>query len=211
LGKEELSGEESRYLAIAGPVGVGKTTLARDLARRWGVRLLLEPVRANPFLVLASEHPGRYALVSQLYFLLERWRRQHRSVCRPGLTISDYIADKDLLFARINLSPEELRLYQRVRRRLAPSLRGPDRVVYLTAPVSMLVSRLSNRGRPYERQMDEAFMARLSQSYERFFRHYRAAPVLRIDAAQYNLRDRAGTDRLAQEIAPFIGLRGSGA
>ncbi len=175
------------YLAVEGVIGVGKTTLARLLQPRLKAdELLLEVFEENPFLPKFYEDPARYAFQTQVFFLLSRYYQQNRTV--PAMLnagkslIADYTFEKDALFARINLSGDELDMYYRVHEALAEKIPVPDLVVYLRAEPAVLMQRIAMRDRPYERNMDPAYIARLHAAYEdHFANHHRGAPVLTID------------------------------
>lgn len=143
----------------------------------------------------------RYALPTQLYFLLERWRRQKETTAHGGLVIGDYIFEKDLVFVRQNLAGEEKRAYMRVRRALIRLLPGPHLVLYLTAPVSSLAARIRRRGRAYETGIDDEYLNALSRGFARLFRTYRRGPVLRVDTDTCNFpADPAALDDLARRV-----------
>ncbi|MBC7224573.1 MAG: deoxynucleoside kinase, partial [Anaerolineae bacterium] len=173
------------FLAIEGPIGVGKTTLARLAHRDLGGELLLEVFEENPFLSRFYQDRARYAFQTQLFFLLSRYRQQ-RSVVPATLArtslVSDYTFAKDRLFAHLNLAQDELEMYERVHYILAENIPTPTLVVYLRADTDVLMQRIAHRDRPYERGMSRAYIEEVRQAYERFFgREYREAPVLTID------------------------------
>lgn len=173
------------FLAIEGPIGVGKTTLARLAHRDLGGELLLEVFEENPFLSRFYQDRARYAFQTQLFFLLSRYRQQ-RSVVPATLArtslVSDYTFAKDRLFAHLNLAQDELEMYERVHHILAENIPTPTLVVYLRADTDVLMQRIAHRDRPYERGMSRAYIEEVRQAYERFFgREYREAPVLTID------------------------------
>jgi len=175
------------YIAVEGVIGVGKTTLARLLQPRLKAdELLLEVFEENPFLPKFYEAPARYAFQTQVFFLLSRYYQQNRTVpavLNAGKSlIADYTFEKDTLFARINLGGDELAMYYRVHEALAEKIPTPDLVVYLRAEPEVLMQRIAMRDRPYERNMDPAYIARLHEAYEdHFANHHRGAPVLTID------------------------------
>jgi len=177
------------YIAIEGVIGVGKTTLARLMRDSFQAELLLEVFEENPFLSDFYADRARYAFQTQIFFLLSRYRQQHR-VIQPSLAhsplISDYTFAKDRLFAHLNLAGDELEMYDRVHSVLAEKIPTPDLVVYLRARVDTLMDRIAMRDRPYERAMSRDYIADLRQAYERFFTDYHAAPVLPIDTDDLN-------------------------
>jgi len=177
------------YIAIEGAIGVGKTTLARLMRAPFQAELLLEVFEENPFLSDFYADRARYAFQTQLFFLLSRYRQQHR-VIGPTLAhsplISDYTFAKDRLFANLNLSGDELEMYERVHSVLAEKIPTPDLIVYLRASVDTLMERIAVRDRPYERAMSRDYIADLRLAYERFFADYHDAPVLPIDTDDLN-------------------------
>ncbi len=179
-----------RHVAIEGPVGVGKTSLARRLADSFGAELLLEQPSQNPFLERFYTRPREAALPTQLFFLFQRTRQleeiQQADMFRP-LRIADFLFDKDDLFARVNLDPEEYRLYRQVSERLAASPPTPDLVIYLQAPVDVLLERIAQRGIEHERYITRDYLTRLNEAYMRFFHGYSDAPLLIVNAAGINL------------------------
>ncbi len=173
------------YLAIDGVIGVGKTSLARRLQPAFGAGLLLEVFEENPFLSDFYGDRERYAFQTQLFFLLSRYHQQRQVPERlaQGPLIADYTFAKDALFARINLRGDELDLYQRLHVALADKIPRPELVVYLRAPVDVLLRRIAQRGRPYEAAMDPDYIAALAGAYDAFFAEPGPAPVLTLDCA----------------------------
>jgi len=178
------------YVAIEGPIGVGKTTLARMLGEALGAELLLEVFEENPFLSAFYSDPNRYAFQTQVFFLLSRYRQQrhviHRTLLHHSL-VSDYMFDKDRLFAQLTLSGDELHMYDRVQAILGEQIPTPDLVVFLRARTDDLMRRISYRDRAYERAMSRQYIERLRVAYEQFFSHYCAAPVLSIDTSNLDI------------------------
>ncbi len=182
-----------RHLAIEGPIGVGKTTLATRLAKSLGAELLLEAPQENLFLGPFYENPRANALPAQLSFLLQRARQVDSLRQRDlfaGRWITDFMFDKDPLFARLTLSGPELALYQDIYERLAWQAPAPDRVIYLYAPLPVLSARVSQRARPEERSLQENYLAQVTESYTEFFAAYRGAPLITVNAAQMDLVNR---------------------
>jgi len=174
------------YIAIEGVIGVGKTTLARLLQPAFDAELLLEVFEENPFLSDFYSDRQRYAFQTQIFFLLSRYHQQRRSA--PALLeqgrplISDYTFAKDSLFAGINLQGDELEMYRRVHEALAEKIPLPNLLVYLKADTGALMQRIAMRDRPYERNMEQGYIAQLNQAYDEFFsRPYDDTPVLVID------------------------------
>lgn len=177
----------TRFIVVEGPIGVGKTSLARRLAASFGSDLLLEGPEENPFLPRFYEDPKGHAMPTQLSFLLQRVRQlealQQADMFRP-VQVADYLLEKDRLFAELTLDASELELYDRIAERLVERLPVPDLVIYLQAPVAVLQDRIRQRGRDYERNMETAFLESLSDAYTRFFHHYDSAPLLIVNAAE---------------------------
>ena len=182
-----------RYVAVEGPIGSGKTSLARRLAARLGADLLLEQPGENPFLARFYQDMARFALPTQLFFLFQR-ARQLEPLAQPDMfgrgTVADFLIDKDPLFARITLSGDELALYQRIYEALRPQAPVPDLVVYLQAQPRVLVERVRRRGTDYERGIGEDYLALLAEAYARFFYQYAAAPVLIVNSENLNFVER---------------------
>jgi deoxyguanosine kinase len=185
--------ERHRYIAVEGPIGSGKTSLARRLAARLGADLLLEQPADNPFLARFYQDMARYALPTQLFFLFQR-ARQLEPLAQPDMfgraTIADFLIDKDPLFARITLSSDELALYQRIYEAVRPRAPAPDLVVYLQAQPHVLIERVKRRNSPFERGIGEDYLALLADGYARFFYHYTAAPVLIVNSENLNFVER---------------------
>jgi len=176
------------YFVIEGVIGVGKTTLARMLQPSFEANLNLEVFEENPFLSNFYSDRIRYAFQTQMFFLLSRYYQQRRNVPQvlaDGKNlIGDYTFEKDALFARINLHGDELEMYYRLHEALAEKIPPPDLIVYLRASTDMLMQRIALRDRPYERQMERAYIAELNQAYDDFFTGSAShrSPVLVIDS-----------------------------
>lgn len=179
-----------RYIAIEGPIGVGKTTLARRLAGSYAGQLLLEAPEDNPFLPRFYRNPRPNALPTQLYFLLQRARQVEglrQADLFDSLHVADFMVEKDRLFAQMTLDHEELTLYEEVYRRVLGDALAPDLVIYLQAPVPVLQERIARRGVPYEAAMDERYLQRVVEGYTRFFYRYESAPLVVVNAAEIDL------------------------
>lgn len=173
-----------RYIAIEGPIGVGKTTLARRLADSLQLPLLRERAEENPFLERFYRHKPLFGLQTQLFFLLQRARQLKalaESASGPGL-VSDFLLEKDRLFAQVLLPSDELALYEEIYAKIAPEAARPDLVVYLQAPVDVLFERIRERGSEAERSIERAYLEQLNDAYARLFHYYEGAPLLIVNA-----------------------------
>jgi deoxyguanosine kinase len=175
------------YIAIEGPIGAGKTTLAVLLAERLGGKLLLEEYEENPFLAEFYADRKRFAFQTQLFFLLSRFRQQ-QALTQTDLfyenVVSDYLFAKDRMFASINLSEEELHLYDEIERTLGKSIPIPDVVIYLQGSVPKLMQAIHHRGRTFEGNISSDYMMDVVQTYNDYFFHYRASRLIVIDTEQ---------------------------
>ena len=203
--------EKYRYIVIEGPIGAGKTSLARLLAEKSGSTALLEDPDANPFLPGFYYDTERYALPTQLFFLFQRLN-QVRELGQSDLfrraTVADFMLDKDPLFARLTLNDDEFQLYQQMFTQLKPRAATPDLVIYLEASAETLIERVRRRGVSYERAISEDYLVRLAESYARFFYQYDAAPVLIVNSENLNFVDSAGDFALLlQRISAMRGAR----
>lgn len=177
------------YVAIEGAIGVGKTTLARMLREHLDTNLLLEVFEENPFLTKFYESRARYAFQTQMFFLLSRYRQQAQvgqQLAERSL-IADYIFAKDRLFARLNLAGDEWDVYEQIHGALAEQVVVPDLVVYLQADTDVLMARIAQRDRPYERDMDRTYIEMLRQAYEQFFSRYQDTAIVAIDTNELNI------------------------
>ena len=180
---------ENLYIAIEGPIGVGKSTLARLIQPGLDARLLMEVFEENPFLSSFYADREQYAFQTQLFFLLSRYRQQSvaPNLLAQGNIISDYTFAKDRLFAHLNVRGDELALYDHLHDLLAEKLLDPDLIVYLKADSDVLMERIAIRDREYERNMDRGYIESLVHAYERFFADYSAAQVIPIDTNGLNI------------------------
>jgi deoxyguanosine kinase len=194
-----------KYIVVEGAIGVGKTTLARKLAATLGAQLVLEQAGENPFLERFYRNPRVGALPAQLFFLFQRAQQQANLKQQDlfgGQRVADYLLAKDDLFARMILDDEEYRLYRQVHDRLAIDAPVPDLVIYLQAPVDVLLDRIARRGIAFEGLIDRAYLTRLNESYARFFHAYEASPLLIVNAAAIDpVSNDADYDELLAEVA----------
>ncbi|MEO0081136.1 MAG: deoxynucleoside kinase [candidate division WOR-3 bacterium] len=193
-----------RYIAVEGPIGVGKTALAEKLAERLSAKLVLEEVDENPFLDRFYDDMGAYAFQTQMFFLLSR-HRQQQSLREPdlfaGTLVSDYVFEKDFVFATVTLSEHELALYERIYKLLAQEAVRPDVLVYLQARTEVLLSRIRQRNRPYEAGIDPEYVEAVADAYNHHFLHYDAAPLLIVNTEQLDfVRSREDFDDLFRAI-----------
>jgi len=200
-----------RHIVVEGPIGAGKTSLARRLAAHMGAELVLENPDENPFLARFYEDRRRHALPAQLFFLVSRVEQARRlgqgELFSPS-TVADFMLEKDPLFARLNLDDAEYRLYRQLYDGLSPQAASPDLVVYLQAAPAVLMERVKKRGRAYERPLGEAYLADLARAYSDFFYHYEGAPLLTVNSEHLNFAERdADFALLAQRIQDMRGAR----
>jgi len=178
-----------RHIVVEGPIGAGKTSLARKLAERFGAQPVLEDPSGNPFLERFYRDSRRYALPTQLFFLFQRVN-QLRDLAQQDLfsqaIVGDFLLDKDTLFARLTLDDDEFRLYQQIFESLRPQAPQPDLVIYLQAQPDTLIGRVLERGLPMEAGISEAYMRALADAYSRYFHHFDAAPLLIVNTEHLN-------------------------
>ena len=200
-----------RYVVVEGPIGVGKTTLAKRLAETWGAELLLEQSDANPFLERFYRDPVGAALPAQLHFLFQRTQQladlRQQDLFTSAVRVADYLIEKDRLFARVTLEEAEFTLYQQVYDRLVVDPPKPDLVIYLQAPVDVLLERIARRRIPMEQLIDRAYLEKLNEAYARFFHDYDEAPLLIVNAATL---DPLSNDIDYAELQGAIGRMGRG-
>jgi deoxyadenosine/deoxycytidine kinase len=193
-----------QFIVVEGPIGVGKTSLVRRLCASLGAEGVLEQAAANPFLERFYRNPRAGALPAQLYFLFQR-AQQLASLKQQDLfarvRVADYLLEKDRLFARVTLDDAEYGLYEQVYAKLDIQTPKPDLVVYLQAPVDVLLERVARRGIEYEQHIERAYLERLNEAYARFFHEYEAAPLLIVNAASIDpINNQADYDELLAAI-----------
>ena len=203
-----------RYIVVEGPIGVGKTTLVTQLAKHLRARRILETFEENPFLPLFYQDKARYAFQTETFFLLSRYRQQEE-LAQPDLftphIVSDYLFVKTRLFASETLNDEEFRLYDKMYHLLEQRVPQPDLVVYLHAPVDVLLRRIGRRGREMEVNMDPSYLTSLCQIYSRYFSNFTQTPLLMVDTTSFNFADEPGSlqhllDAIAAMRGPFAHL-----
>lgn len=200
-----------RFIVVEGPIGAGKSTLARLIAERIGAELILEDPSANPFLPLFYRDMKRHAFSTQMFFLFQRIN-QLSTLRQPDLfdrrSVADYMLAKDRLFARLTLDDNEFKLYGQLYDHLKPQAPEPDLVIYLQASVEHLLSRIARRGRPMEKSIGEDYLLKLSEAYTRHFYDYDESPLLIVNSDRFNFADnREHFDLLMSRIDTLRGRR----
>jgi deoxyguanosine kinase len=184
--------EKYRYIVVEGPIAVGKTSLARMLAQRLSAHLMLEDAQSNPFLERFYRSPERYAFATQMFFLFQRTLQASELKQRDLFdvpTVSDFLMDKDALFARMNLADDEFELYQRLFQFMEPRTAVPDLVIYLQAPADTLIERVNRRGWSVERPIREEYLRQVADVYADYFYNYDASPLLIVNTENLNFVD----------------------
>lgn len=184
-----------RYVTVEGCIGVGKTTLTHLLSSNFQAKTVLEVVEENPFLADFYKDPVAHAFKTQMFFLLSRFKQQEallQTDLFDGVVVSDYLFAKDRIFAELTLSPSEMGLYDTIFQALHSRIRSPDLVVYLHAPMDVILERIARRGRSFEKDIDRGYLESLVDAYGRFFATYDDAPVLMVDTSDLNFPANAG-------------------
>jgi deoxyguanosine kinase len=199
------------YIVVEGPIGSGKTTLAKMLAEKFSVELLTEKAEVNPFLPRFYQDAQRYALPTQLFFLFQRSRQiadmtQRDMFAKP--TVADFFLEKDPLFARLNLDDEEYALYHQIYAHLQLKSPKPDLVIYLQTPVDELADRIQERNISYEQEIPREYIERLADAYSEFFHSYDASRLLIVNNEKLNIiKDESALDLLVQRIGQIKSSR----
>lgn len=199
------------FIVVEGPIGSGKTTLARMLAEKFSTQLLTEKAEENPFLARFYDDPKRYALQTQIFFLFQR-ARQIADISQIDMfsqpITADFFLEKDPLFARLNLNDEEYALYHQIFQHLQLESPKPDLVIYLQTPVSALTERIAERNIKYENNIQPEYLERLAIAYSEYFHTYDAAPMLIVNNEKLNIiKDEAALNLLVDRIDQFQGRR----
>ena len=202
--KETDTLRHTRYIVTEGPIGVGKTSLTTLIAEELGARLILERAEDNPFLPDFYRDPARYRFQTQMFFLLSRFSQQ-QEMTQPDLftriTISDYLFEKDRIFAYLNLDEPELALYEQVYRILEPKIVKPDLVIFLQADTDTLLRRIKMRSRPFEKEINYEYIAAVNEAYNQFFFRYGDTPLLVINTSEIDfVYRREDLDDLLKQI-----------
>lgn len=200
----QVGNKEIRHIAIEGVIGAGKTTLAKMLAERMGGRLVMEKFDENPFLAKFYEDQEHYAFQTQIFFLLSRYKQQQelfQADLFHNYVLTDYIFDKDKIFAYLTLQDEELKLYESVLTAIEKNIPVPDLVVYLQSSVERLMANIRKRGRSYEENMSEQYIKELNEAYNYFFFRYKASPLLIVKATDIDfVNSRRDFEDLLEQI-----------
>jgi deoxyguanosine kinase len=196
-----------QYIIIEGPIGVGKTTLVTKLAQRYQAHTILEIFEENPFLEKFYLDRDRYAFPTEMFFLLSRYRQQEEFAQDDlfgRLSVSDYLLTKCRLFASLTLSEHELALYDKVYTILAARAPKPDVVIHLNAPLDVLLSRIRQRGRSYEKDMDPEYLEQVQKLYVQFFQHYDKSPLLTLDTTDLDFTKDEGAVEEVMRLATQV-------
>jgi len=199
-----VSAQIPRYIAVEGPIGVGKTSLAKRLAETFNYDIVLEKPEENPFLERFYRNPRQHALATQLFFLFQRAQQLHdlkQDDLFEPVRVADFLIDKDMIFARQNLDPDEFALYKTVYQHLTINAPVPDLVIYLQAPTPILLNRIHKRGIAAEQSIEADYLNRLNEAYTGFFHYYDSGPLLIVNCTDLDL---VGQDEDYQQLVAQI-------
>ncbi len=195
---------ELRHIAIEGVIGAGKTTLARMLSERLQAKLILEQFEENPFLEKFYHDASRYGFQTQIFFLLSRYKQQQelfQTHLFHNILVTDYLFEKDKIFAYLNLSEDELKLYETLVNSIEKNIPTPDLVVYLQSNVERLLGNIQKRGRTYETKITKQYLQNLNEAYNHFFFRYKTTPLLIVNAAEIDfVHNEDDFEKLFREI-----------
>ena len=193
-----------RFIAVEGPIGVGKTSLTKRLAETFNYELLLENAEENPFLDRFYQNPRQHALATQLFFLFQRAQQiadSRQSDLFEPVRVSDFLIDKDRLFAELNLEKDEYELYHKVYQHLVIDAPKPDLVIYLQAPTEVLLQRIQKRGIPSEQMIESEYLSQLNRAYTEFFHYYSDSKLLIVNSAEIDL---VANDEDYEQLVTYI-------
>ena len=193
-----------RFIAVEGPIGVGKTSLTKRLAETFNYELLLENAEENPFLDRFYQNPKQHALATQLFFLFQRAQQieeSRQSDLFEPVRVSDFLIDKDRLFAELNLEKDEYNLYHKVYQHLVIDAPKPDLVIYLQAPTEVLLQRIQKRGIPSEQMIESEYLNQLNRAYTEFFHYYSDSKLLIVNSAEIDL---VANDEDYEQLVTYI-------
>lgn len=193
-----------RFIAVEGPIGVGKTSLTKRLAETFNYELLLENAEENPFLDRFYQNPRQHALATQLFFLFQRAQQiaeSRQSDLFEPVRVSDFLIDKDRLFAELNLEKDEYDLYHKVYQHLVIDAPKPDLVIYLQAPTEVLLQRIQKRGIPSEQMIESEYLNQLNRAYTEFFHYYSDSKLLIVNSAEIDL---VANDEDYEQLVTYI-------
>ncbi len=193
-----------RFIAVEGPIGVGKTSLTKRLAETFNYELLLENAEENPFLDRFYQNPRQHALATQLFFLFQRAQQiaeSRQSDLFEPVRVSDFLIDKDRLFAELNLEKDEYDLYHKVYQHLVIDTPKPDLVIYLQAPTEVLLQRIQKRGIPSEQMIESEYLNQLNRAYTEFFHYYSDSKLLIVNSAEIDL---VANDEDYEQLVTYI-------
>ncbi len=201
---ENYSNSGLSYIAIEGVIGAGKTSVALMLSEKLNAKLILENFEDNPFLEKFYVDPSKYAFRTQMFFLLERYtqlQEVHQKELFQNFVVSDYIFEKDKIFAYLNLSDDELKIYEQVVQGLDKGIVVPDLVIYLQSPVERLMQNIKRRDREIEKEISEDYISSLNEAYNYFFSRYKASKIMIVNCEEIDfVNNRSDFDDLVNEI-----------